>query len=169
MPSHFRKVTYRSLAFIGFLGYRVGNDGCVWSKMTHKSAGMGRGSISEIGDKWVQLALTSRPDGRLAITLHRAGYVKTFTVHRLILLAFVGPCPEGMEACHNDGNASNNNLANLRWDTHINNEKDKVLHGTNVGSRGNNKGELQGSAKLTDENVLEIRYLFASGKHTLLL
>jgi excisionase family DNA binding protein len=39
-------------------------------------------------------------------------------VHRLVLEAFVGPCPPGMEACHEDCDAGNNTLANLRWDTH---------------------------------------------------
>lgn len=51
-------------------------------------------------------------------------------VHRLVLLAFIGPAPAGAEACHNDGNASNNRLDNLRWDTHSENNRDQVKHGT---------------------------------------
>lgn len=39
-------------------------------------------------------------------------------VHRLVLEAFVGPCPAGMECCHGDSDRSNNALSNLRWDTH---------------------------------------------------
>lgn len=38
-------------------------------------------------------------------------------VHRLVLTAFVGPCPDGMEACHGIGGATDNRAANLRWDT----------------------------------------------------
>ena len=38
-------------------------------------------------------------------------------VHRLVLAAFVGPCPAGMEACHGDDDGLNNHLGNLRWDT----------------------------------------------------
>lgn len=38
-------------------------------------------------------------------------------LHTLVMLAFVGPCPEGMEVCHNDGNPENNALSNLRYDT----------------------------------------------------
>ena len=52
-----------------------------------------------------------------------------FGVHRLVLAAFVGPCPEGMEACHNDGDPSNNQVSNLRWDTRSANMLDKVRHG----------------------------------------
>ena len=51
-------------------------------------------------------------------------------VHRLILAAFVGPCPEGMEGCHDDGTRTNNHLSNLRWDTRGANALDKARHGT---------------------------------------
>jgi formylmethanofuran dehydrogenase subunit E len=47
-------------------------------------------------------------------------------VHRLVLLAFVGEPPEGMEACHNNGDPSDNRLENLRWDTHSENMIDSV-------------------------------------------
>lgn len=49
--------------------------------------------------------------------------------HRLALEAFVGPCPKGMEGCHNDGNPLNNFIGNLRWDTHSENMKDATRHG----------------------------------------
>ncbi len=50
-------------------------------------------------------------------------------VHCLVLEAFVGPRPDGMYGCHNDGNPQNNLLSNLRWDTPRNNSLDKVIHG----------------------------------------
>ena len=34
-------------------------------------------------------------------------------IHRLVLLAFVGPCPEGMQCAHDDGDRGNNRLSNL--------------------------------------------------------
>lgn len=60
------------------------------------------------------------------------GYEKkrvTVAVHKLVLLAFVGPCPNGMECCHKNGIASDNRIENLRWDTHKNNNADRKLHG----------------------------------------
>jgi hypothetical protein len=51
-------------------------------------------------------------------------------VASLVLTAFVGPCPDKMEACHNDGNSLNNCIDNLRWDSHLNNMQDCVKHGT---------------------------------------
>jgi hypothetical protein len=50
-------------------------------------------------------------------------------VHRLVLMAFVGKCPDGMECCHNNGDASDNKIENLRWDTHKNNNHDRKIHG----------------------------------------
>jgi hypothetical protein len=54
----------------------------------------------------------------------------TCTVHRLVLEAFVGPRPRGMECRHLDGDPANNHLGNLVWGTKIENETDKVRHGT---------------------------------------
>lgn len=55
---------------------------------------------------------------------------KTLLVHRLVLEAFVGPCPEGYEAAHNNGNSTDNRLENLRWATKKENGRDKIRHGT---------------------------------------
>lgn len=51
-------------------------------------------------------------------------------VHRLVLEAWIGPPPAGMQACHWDGDRSNARLENLRWDTVANNHQDKKRHGT---------------------------------------
>lgn len=41
---------------------------------------------------------------------------KRYLVHRLVLTAFRGPCPKGWMGCHEDDDATNNKLSNLRWD-----------------------------------------------------
>lgn len=51
-------------------------------------------------------------------------------VHRLVLLAFVGPPRPGQECCHNNGDPTDNRLENLRWATHRDNVLDAVAHGT---------------------------------------
>lgn len=68
--------------------------------------------------------------GHLQLRLYRGGDKRTIRVHVLVLEAFVGPRTEGMVACHNDGNPSNNLVANLRWDTMAANMADKKRHGT---------------------------------------
>ncbi len=81
-------------------------------------------------------------------------------VHRLVLLAFIGPCPPGQEACHNDGTRTNNYPSNLRWDTRKNNQHDQRKHGTDL------IGERNGSAKLSEGQVKQIRSLYSQGKHS---
>lgn len=74
------------------------------------------------------LSTRLRKDGRVGITLLFDGIAKTrnVMVHRLVLEAFVGSCPEGMQCCHWDDVPTNNRLSNLRWDTPAENEKDKA-------------------------------------------
>ncbi len=76
-------------------------------------------------------------------------------VHRLVLTAFVGPCPEGMEGCHNDGDRTNNKLENLRWDTRGNNIRDAVRHGTWGHPRP--IGSAHPRARVTENDVIKIR------------
>lgn len=54
---------------------------------------------------------------------------RTSQVHALVLLAFVGPRPDGLQACHNDGDPGNNRVDNLRWDTPSSNIQDLIRHG----------------------------------------
>lgn len=52
-------------------------------------------------------------------------------VHVLVLEAFVGPCPPGMEARHvHDRDPLNCCLWNLAWGTKLENGSDRVRHGT---------------------------------------
>lgn len=46
------------------------------------------------------------------------------------MLAFIGPPPEGMEVCHNNGNPRDNRVVNLRYDSTRQNILDQVRHGT---------------------------------------
>jgi hypothetical protein len=70
--------------------------------------------------------------GYLRVRLHQAGSARNLAVHRLVLSAFVGPCPPGMEGCHENGDRSNCSLGNLRWDTPSSNAHDRVRHGTHA-------------------------------------
>jgi len=79
------------------------------------------------------------------------------TIHRLVLLAFRGPCPEGMEARHLNGNPHDNRLCNLEYGTKKENAQDKHLHGTMP------KGESHWRTTLTAQQVNEIRQ--DPGKH----
>ena len=79
------------------------------------------------------------------------GKSKAFLVHRLVLMAHVGPCPDGMECRHLDDVATNNVLNNLQWGTKSENVADKVRNGKT------NRGERASYAKLNDAAVRAIR------------
>lgn len=89
--------------------------------------------------------------------LSKDGREDAFRIHRLVLLTFVGPAPEGMLGLHNDGNASNNRLENLRWDSPKANSEDARRHGKLC------RGEAARHAKLREADVLEIRRLRDEG------
>lgn len=54
----------------------------------------------------------------LFVSLCKDGVQRTWPLHQLIMLAFVGPRPDKMDTCHNNGNGLDNRLSNLRYDTH---------------------------------------------------
>lgn len=67
--------------------------------------------------------------GHRMVALLRDGKRTTGLVHRLVLSAFVGACPDGMQGCHWDDNPANNSLKNLRWGTPSDNMHDRVRNG----------------------------------------
>lgn len=87
--------------------------------------------------------------GHLSVVLGRGTNGRP--VHQLVLLTFVGPPPEGMEVCHNDGDPANNALTNLRYDTRRNNILDSYRHGT-------------GRSNLAPVDVRTIRERLAAGE-----
>lgn len=94
----------------------------------------------------------ARNEGRAAIWA--AGRVQL--VSRLVCEDRHGPPPgPAHEAAHGCGRGHDGCVArkHLRWATHIENEADKVAHGTLA------FGERNGSARLTEEDVINIRRL----------
>lgn len=74
-------------------------------------------------------------------------------VHSLVMLAFHGNAPLGMEVRHRDGNKQNNVLSNLIYGTRSDNESDKIEHG-----RSNRGHQRSGAAKLTEGQVSYVRH-----------
>ena len=72
-------------------------------------------------------------------------------VHQLVLDAFVGPCPDGMEACHADDDPTNNRIDNLRWGTRSSNMRDRVANGRHNEAR---KTRCVNGHEFTPENTL---------------
>lgn len=68
--------------------------------------------------------------GYLRINLALGNQKRNFFVHALVLAAFVGPRPDGLQIRHLDGNPLNNTLQNLAYGSASENTRDAVRHGT---------------------------------------
>lgn len=136
----------------GFPYYRVGDDGTVWSRRVFVG---GHNGLWAIGNTWRPLR-PQRQAGCLAVSLCREGKVQQHKLHHLVLEAFVGPRPDGLEGCHGDGDFTNNSLDNLRWDTPLANADDKRRHGTLA------RGEKM--SRLAEVEIREIRRRLALGE-----
>jgi hypothetical protein len=127
--------------------YEISSDGQVKSLSTYRSTS--GGILSHwIGNK-----------GYHYVTLRGEKYRKNkaFAVHRLVLEAFVGPCPSGKQVAHNNGDPSDNRVENLRWATAKENIADRTAHGRTC------IGEAQASAKLDKHVVKTIKKMKDGG------
>jgi hypothetical protein len=141
-------VVFRPIA--GFPDYLIGSNGTVWGR---QASGTGSRKLKY----WRRLATGKNRDYRWVI-LCKGKTRRQEYVHTLVLEAFIGPRPEGMEACHFPiRDAFNNDLRNLRWDTALANMQDMKAHGTG------RRGEGHYRTRLTKEAVREIRDLAAGG------
>lgn len=79
-------------------------------------------------------------------------------IHRLVLHAFLGPCPEGQEVNHIDADRTNNNRPNLEYVSHSENMK----HAYSLG-RKRQDGEHNNHSKMTWGKVEQLRAMAATG------
>lgn len=139
----------------GYEGYEASSHGRIrsfWKSLGGKKRGW---TLDNKPQKILTVSLQKW--GYFRVCLSKEGHFHHLKVHRLVLLAFIGPCPPGMQACHIDGNPANNHLDNLKWDTPKVNMADRDKHGTT------SKGEKRWKSKLTAENVRNIRDMATQG------
>lgn len=124
--------------------YEACSDGTIWSR--YERRGKRRGGA--LGTTRHRLTVNMASGGRAQVTVTLpCGKRAWRRVAILVLTAFRGSRPSGMQCCHNDGDRSNDTVANLRWDTPESNSADRVLHGTN-------KHERNGRAKLSRADAI---------------
>jgi hypothetical protein len=135
-------VVHRELSAFGLEGYAVGTDGTIWSCWRPD------GSLREEwrNRKTYVVLGGGTPHAGIKLRTARSESV-CFYVHQLVLQAFDGKCPPGMECRHLDGDPLNNNLENLAWGTHKANMADKKRHGTS----------RNGTTKLHASDIADIR------------
>lgn len=137
------------LGLVAYPGYEVSSEGRARSYWK-------LGCRPVLSDTSYLLSLTPNAGGYLRFGVRRNRKPHTLLIHRLVLEAFVGPCPEGKECRHLDGDPTNNRLSNLAWGTHKENYDDSMSHGTAFLVKGAHVGESHARAKLTEPEVREI-------------
>ncbi len=139
---------------IGYDGrYRVSSFGRVKSlARTRKTKGGGVCPLPE------RILSPRDKEGYQDVLLYKNEERVLRLVHHLVLEAFVGPCPPGMQCRHLNGKPWNNRLNNLCWGTSKQNHADRIRHGTS------SVGVRNCKAKLTDDDVRKMRRLYATGR-----
>lgn len=139
---------------VGWEGlYEVSNEGRARSvPLPHRHVGRNRGRVLKLCDH-----------GRGYLYAHLVGLRgdgrnRWIKIHTLVLEAFVGPKPLGMECRHIDGNRRNNALSNLEWGTRLENAADQERHGTRQ------RGTKKSGHKLTEADIPNIRARLAAGE-----
>lgn len=139
----------------GFEGYFADAEGRIWSQWKQVAQpGKSSGFKTVLGGDTELAKLSEGINSEGYPTVHVR---KTVAVHTLVLLAFSGPRPRGMEARHYpDPTKTNCRPDNLQWATRLVNQRDRIEHGTS------SRGENSGRAKLSSSQVTEIRDLSSS-------
>lgn len=94
------------------------------------------------------------------VNLYKKTIPRCELIHQLVLAAFVGPMCDGHEVRHYDGDRKNPTLGNLLYGTRSENYDDKIRHGRD------NRGGKSHLARLSEDQVLAIRRMCASGAYT---
>lgn len=125
------------------------------------------------------LTPSPNPYGYLTVSLCLGPIVRTKPIHRLVVLAFLGPSPEGKpHANHIDGVKTNNCLDNLEYCSPAENQRHAarlglLASGDRSGSRkhpeSRPRGESHGCSKLKEWQVREIRRRRAIGESSVKL
>lgn len=106
------------------------NDCNVWQSIKTRPIGdtgyLVTSSGQVIGPRGILKPWVGSRSGHLRVDLPgRRAYV-----HHLVMEAFVGPRPDGIETRHLNGDPADNRLSNLVYGTKAENTKDSVRHGT---------------------------------------
>lgn len=128
----------------GFPGYKASDMGRIASCKKFIS-----GSVRWIITSEIQRILAGAVDQGYRFYSLSCGKCQTvMRAYRLVMLAFVGPCPDGLEVCHNNGKKHDCRLSNLRYDTRAANVMDAFRHG----------------AWMAERDVISIREQYADGQ-----
>lgn len=133
--------------------YDVSNLGRVKRMVEHSRGCRGRTYAGKI------LAWLIDDKGYPHVKLWRDRKERRISIHRLVAWAFIGPQLPGIVVNHKDGNKGDPRIENIEYMTKSND----ILHALAVLGARRARGRDHHRAKLTEENVREIRRLLREG------
>lgn len=141
MSDHSSAEEWRAIP--GFPGYEASSIGRV---RTWKIQGKSRGS-ARLAESPRILTQKQTRTGYLEVSMSDGRKQRAVLAHKAVLLAFVGPCPEGMECRHfPDFTRTNNHTSNISWAPKTVNLAERVIR----------VGERNPRSKLTDDDIRQI-------------
>lgn len=136
--------------------YKISNLGNI------KSLQIGSGSKRKTRNdpERILKPIKNNKNGYMQINLCKNKIRKTYRIHRLVMLSFY---PKhnfiNAEVNHINGIIDDNRLENLEWCTH----KENMEHAVKTGLK-NHKGEKHPNCKLTEKEIIKIRYEYKNTK-----
>jgi hypothetical protein len=137
--------------------YQISTNGIVRTVKEWRFNGRGNARFFNLKEPLIKRQIKSN-HGYLKVTLYKRSKGTWYQVHQLVLATFVGKKPTGFVGAHLNGVKTDNRLANLKWVTPKENSSHRKLHGTTC------DGEKNGRARLTANQVIEIRKRFSIGE-----
>jgi len=148
---------------LGFEGlYWVTEEGSVWSSPKPRPFYPAVGTKKNSG-QWLLPAVNLSSKGKitgLKVSLYKNAERYIRLIHRLVAEAYLDNTDGLPFVNHIDGDPTNNNLCNLEWCNASQNSKHAFQNG--LVSLPNCRGEANGRACLTEEEVKEVRNLYLS-------
>jgi hypothetical protein len=138
--------------------YEVSDQGNVRS---YQSRGVGKPNLTR---QPKNLIPKLNSNGYLRVNITLDGKAKFKSVHRLVMLAFVGDSP--LEVNHKNTIRTDNRLENLEYLTVAENRRYAVDVLGKKRTSTAQRGEKSGGAKLTENQVIEIRKAYQEGAIT---
>lgn len=105
---------FRKIPSLQFL-YEVNENGTIFRNVKSKK------------QLKIKLDFHHSPSGYWATFVNIKGVCTRVMIHRVVAECWLGPCPDGLQVDHIDRNSQNNDYRNLRYVTHSEQMKNRVL------------------------------------------
>jgi len=159
IPSNHRLAERDLIKLVHDGEWEIDPDGSIWRVCIRTGDSRGGTRLTPCKRRRVEKLL---PSGYLMVRAMRGGRRVCGLAHRLVWQHFKGDIPEGMTVNHDNGIRDDNHPNNFVLATYS--DQAKHAHGTGLLDQ---HGQRNPAAKLTDNQIAQIRLAYASGRYTM--